>query len=121
MKRVLLIEDEELISALLAKKLSEGGYDVTVAGDGEEGIVKAKMQNPDIVLLDMMLPRMNGLEVLQEMRDDADLRDTPVIIISNSGQPVEIEAVRKLGAKDWLVKTNFDPGEVLEKVRSYIG
>ena len=68
-----------------------------------------------------ILPRLNGLEVLKEIRNDEELRKIPVIIVSNSGQPVEIDKAKELGAKDWLVKTEFDPSEVVEKVKKQIG
>jgi len=73
------------------------------------------------VLLDIVLPRLNGFEVLAELKKDEALRQIPVIIISNSGQPAEIEKAKELGVRDWLVKTEFDPREVLEKVQRQIG
>lgn len=120
-KKILLVEDEELIVTLLKKKLEEEGYDVSVARDGVEGIEKMKQIHPDLVLLDIIMPRMGGFQVMEEMVRDSDLQSIPVIVISNSGQPVELDRARALGAKDWLIKTEFDPHEVIAKVKKQIG
>ncbi len=120
MKKILLIEDEELIIKLLSKKLVSIGYDVLLAMDGQEGIEKMKQSVPDLVLLDIVMPRMGGFEVMAEMKKDAVLAKIPVIIISNSGQPLELEKAKQLGAADWLVKTEFDPKEVADKIQKYI-
>jgi len=119
--KILLIEDEELIITLLQKKLEKEGYRISVARDGVEGIEKLKEDKPDLVLLDIVMPRMGGFEVMQEMRSDEDLRSIPIIIISNSGQPVELDRAKRMGARDWLIKTEFDPKEVLDKVKKQIG
>ncbi|MCD6549995.1 response regulator [bacterium] len=120
-KKILLVEDEELIITLLKRKLEEEGYDVSVARDGIEGIEKMKQIHPDLVLLDIIMPRMGGFQVMEEMVKDPDLQSIPVIVISNSGQPVELDRARALGAKDWLIKTEFDPHEVITKVKKQIG
>ncbi|MBI2644379.1 MAG: response regulator [Candidatus Wildermuthbacteria bacterium] len=119
-KKILLIEDEELLAGVLQRKLQESGYVVTVAQDGEIGIEKVRKEKPDLILLDMLLPKKDGMEVLEDIRGDAELSYIPVIIISNSGQPVEIERAKELGVQDWLVKTDFDPKEVVEKVNRYL-
>lgn len=116
-KKILIIEDEEILSGLLDKKLKEIGYETAVAYDGEEGIVKMKEARPDLILLDIIMPKKGGFEVLEEMQKDETLKKIPVIIISNSGQPVEISRALDLGVKDYLIKTQFDPGEVIEKVK----
>jgi len=121
MKKVLVVEDEQLIADLLQKKLIKEGYYAFAAGDGEAALQQIREERPDIVLLDIVLPRMNGFEVLAELRKDEELRKIPVIIISNSGQQAEIEKAKEVGVRDWLVKTEFDPKEVLEKVQKQIG
>jgi two-component system alkaline phosphatase synthesis response regulator PhoP len=120
MKKILLIEDEEIIIKLLGKKLSGIGYEVDLAMDGQEGINKMKESAPDLVLLDIVMPRKGGFEVMAEMKKDSALAKIPVIIISNSGQPLELEKAKKFGAVDWLVKTEFDPKEVVEKIREHL-
>lgn len=120
-KKILLIEDEEIIIGLLERKLAQEGYEISVARDGLEGLEKMRETKPDLVLLDIIMPRMGGFEVMEEMNRDPDLKKIPVVIISNSGQPVELDRARELGARDWLIKTEFDPEEVLKKVRKQIG
>lgn len=120
-QKILLIEDEEIMVNLLQKKLTEEGYKIEIARDGIEGLEKAKLVKPNLILLDIVMPKMGGLEVLEEMQKDKKLKKIPVIIISNSGQPVEIDKAQKLGAKDWLIKTEFDPQEVIEKVKKQLG
>jgi len=122
-KKILLVEDEEILIDLLQKKLTKEGYEVLVARDGEEGLKKMKEMEPkpDLILLDIIMPKMGGFEVMEEMAKDENLKKIPVIVISNSGQPVELDRAKKLGAKDWLIKTEFDPKEVLEKVKKQIG
>ncbi len=119
-KKILLVEDEKIIVDVLEKKLVKEGYEVVVAQDGEEGLRKMKEVKPDLVLLDIVMPKKGGFEVMEEMKKDKELKETPVIVISNSGQPVELDRAQRLGAKDWLIKTEFDPNEVIEKVKKYI-
>jgi DNA-binding response OmpR family regulator len=121
MKKVLVIEDEQLIADLLQRKLQGEGYYALVARDGEKGLEAIKKERPDLVLLDILLPRMNGFEVLAEIKKDKTFADTPFIIISNSGQTTEIDRAKEVGVKDWLIKTEFDPKEVVDKVRRQIG
>jgi CheY-like chemotaxis protein len=122
-KKILLVEDEDIMVDLLQRKLKKEGYEVFVARDGEEGLKKMREMDPkpDLILLDIIMPKMGGFEVMEEMAKDEKLKNIPVIIISNSGQPVELDRAKKLGAKDWLIKTEFDPKEVLEKVKKQIG
>lgn len=118
--KVLLIEDEEALIEVLNKKLTAEGYVVTIARDGQEGLEKMRTSRPDLILLDIVMPRMDGFEVLENMRKEEAIADLPVIIISNSGQPVELSRAKELGAEDWLIKTEFDPQEVLDKVNKFL-
>lgn len=119
-KKILLIEDEEIMVNLLQRKLSQEGYEVQIARNGEEGLEQARKFLPNLVLMDIVMPKMSGLETMEEMKKDKTLSRIPVIIISNSGQPVELDRAQELGAKDWLVKTEFDPKEVIEKVKKQL-
>jgi len=121
MKKILLVEDEEIMIGLLQRKLTQEGYEISVARDGEEGLKTMKEIKPGLILLDIIMPKMGGLEVMEEMAKDEGIKDIPVIVISNSGQPVELDRAQKLGAKDWLIKTEFDPQEVVDKVVKQIG
>lgn len=120
-KKILLVEDEEIIIDLLQRKLTNEGYNVSVARDGEEGLGQMKEIKPDLILLDIIMPKMGGFEVMEKMVKEPELGKIPVIVISNSGQPVELDRAQKLGAKDWLIKTQFDPQEVIDKVVKQIG
>ena len=119
-KKILLVEDEEIMIDILQRKLTQEGYKVSVARDGEEGLKMMKEVKPDLILLDIIMPKMGGFEVMEQMAKEPELRDIPVIVISNSGQPVELDKAQKLGAKDWLIKTEFDPQEVIEKVKKQL-
>ena len=116
MKKILIIEDEEVLLEVLANKLKKEGYEVSIAKDGEEGLRKFKEEKPALVLLDIIMPKMGGFEVLREAIKDPSLAKIPVIVISNSGQPVEIEEALKLGAKDYLIKAEFSPEEVVQRI-----
>lgn len=95
------------------------GYEVLTSTDGEDGLKKIKEESPDLILLDIILPKRNGFEVLERLKKIGN--KIPVIIISNSGQPVEIDRAIALGIKDYLVKTDFTPADVLVKVEALLG
>ena len=118
-KKILVVEDEKPLLMAIKSKLELGGYDVVFAEDGESGEKAIKDEKPDLVLLDILLPKKSGIEILEDLRKDKN--DVLVMIISNSGQPVEIDKAMKLGVKDYLVKADFSPEEVIEKVRKIIG
>ena len=120
-KKILLIEDEEILLNLLQRKLTQENYEVLIARDGQEGLEVMEKELPDLVLLDIIMPKKGGFEVMEEMGKIPKLKNIPVIIVSNSGQPVELDRARNLGAKDWLIKTEFDPQEVIDKVVKQIG
>lgn len=115
-RKIVLIEDEIIVSNLLVQKLERAGYAVSSSLDGEAGLNLILEEKPDLVLLDMVLPKMNGFQILEKLSEEKLLPDLPVIIISNSGQPVEIERALKMGVRDYLIKLNFNPDEVLVKV-----
>jgi len=120
-KNILIVEDEELLLNLLKKKLEELNYKVFIAKDGIMGLKAIQENELDLILLDLVMPKMGGFELLERMGEDETIKKIPVIIISNSGQPVEIEKAKKLGVSDWLIKTEFDPQEVVDKVIKQIG
>ena len=114
---ILVIEDDVFLGDVLVKKLNSAGLTAYLARDGENGLSQMKDLKPALVLLDIILPLKTGYEVLEEKNNDPELKDIPVIIVSNSGQPVEIDKALSMGVKDYLVKAQFDPEEVLAKVR----
>ena len=121
MKKILIIEDEKTLSDVLKNKLTSEGFEVALAGDGQEGLTKIKEFEPDLILLDIMMPKLDGYQVLEKIKEDTTMPKVPVVIISNSGQPVEIDRALQLGAKDYLVKAQFTPEEVMEKVKKFLG
>lgn len=118
--RVLIIEDDPVLGSVITEKLNASGYEASLVTDGAVGIETVRTTHPDIVLLDILLPTKNGYEIMEEISRDESISKIPVVIISNSGQPVEIERMIKLGAKDYLIKAQFTPEEVLEKVRAQL-
>jgi CheY-like chemotaxis protein len=120
MKKILIIEDDAFLGDVLVQKLNGEEFEVVLTRDGLEGFKKIKPFSPDLILLDIILPNMNGYEILEAKLKDPSMANIPVIIISNSGQPVEISRALALGVKDYVVKAQFDPEEVLAKVRTLL-
>ncbi|OGI14520.1 MAG: hypothetical protein A3E38_00275 [Candidatus Moranbacteria bacterium RIFCSPHIGHO2_12_FULL_54_9] len=114
--KILIIEDEEILGEILQKKLTLLGYETELATDGAEGMEKIRSFKPELILLDIVLPNLSGYEILEKMKEENLLAASKVIVISNSGQPVEIDRVLELGAIDYLVKADFSPEEVVDKV-----
>jgi len=119
-KTILVIEDDKFLRELISRKLTGEGFDVLEAVDGEEGIKKIKEGKPDLVLLDLILPSIDGFEILTRVRDDPEVSSIPVIILSNLGQREEVEKGLKLGAIDYLIKAHFTPGEIIEKIKNVL-
>ncbi|MBI1974702.1 MAG: response regulator [Candidatus Zambryskibacteria bacterium] len=119
-KKVLLIEDDAFLGDVLLEKLKKENYDAFISHDGVEGLEKIRELKPDLVLLDIILPKMSGYEILEAKEKDSSISKIPVIIISNSGQPVEINRALALGVKDYFIKAQFDPEEVMAKIRNFL-
>jgi DNA-binding response OmpR family regulator len=120
-KKILLIEDDKFLRELMNKKLLTLGFDVVSAADGESGLVMIKETKPDVVLLDLILPGINGFEVLEKAKQDPEIANIPIVILSNLGQGEDIEKGLALGAKDFLVKAHFTPQEIVNKLKSILG
>ena len=118
--KIVIVEDEEILIKVLREKFEKEGFKVSLAADGVEAVSVIKKAKPDIVLLDLVLPKKDGFEVLEELKSSGDLKMIPVIILSNLGQDEEIKRALKLGAVDYLVKTQHPINEVVEKVREYL-
>jgi len=119
-KIILVVEDDKFLRELMAQKLIKEGFKISEAVDGEEGLKKIKDKKPGLVLLDLILPGMDGFEVLAKMKEDPETSQTPVIILSNLGQREDVERGLKLGATDYLIKAHFTPGEIIEKIKNII-
>jgi len=118
--KVLIVEDDRFLRELMVRKLKMENFEVIEAEDGEQGLKKMKEEKPDLVLLDLILPEMDGFEVLEQKRKDDEIKNIPVIILSNLGQKEEIDRGLQLGAKDYLVKAQFSPSEIIEKVKIFL-
>ena len=116
-QKILIVEDDKFLRELIARKLIQENFEVIEAIDGEEGLEKAKETKPNLILLDLILPGVDGFEVLTKLKEDPVLTVIPVIIFSNLGQREDVERGLRLGAVDYLVKAHFTPNEIIEKVR----
>ncbi len=119
--KILVVEDEKTLRFLIVQSLKDDGFEVYESIDGEEGIKLAKESKPDLILLDLLLPGMNGFDVLSQLKRDSSTESIPVIILSNCGQEEEIERGMKLGATDYLVKAHFTLDEIAERVKKILG
>jgi CheY-like chemotaxis protein len=115
-KHILLIEDDETLGSALMKKLIEGGYAATWEKNGQDGLRRFKLLHPDLLLLDLALPGLRGEDILEVARTDSDLKDIPVIVISNSGVQADIDRLTSLGARDYLVKADFHPTDIISRI-----
>ncbi len=116
--KILIIEDDATLGSLINQRLAEEGFETRLIPDGLEGLKNIKEFRPDLILLDIILPSLNGYQILEEKNKDEAIKEIPVIVISNSGQPVEIQKALDMGVKDYLVKSDIPPEEVLLKVRA---
>ena len=116
MKTILFIEDEAAAQKALSEVLKGQGYQVVNALDGELGVKLAKAKKPDLILLDLILPKMDGFEVLGKLKADEDTRDIPIIILTNLERMEDVEKALELGAKTYLTKANYSLSEVVDKV-----
>ncbi len=110
--RVLLVEDDPIVAQIYTLTLTRKGFDVQVASDGEAGLRSATAAVPDVVFLDIRLPKMDGIELLRRLKANDATRDIPVVMLSNYDDPELIRSSRELGAKDYLIKVNTDPTEL---------
>ncbi|MDI6900411.1 MAG: response regulator [Anaerosomatales bacterium] len=116
-ERVLVVEDTELLRRMYHDKLVQDGYVVGVAGDGIDALAKLRAEKYDLVVLDLIMPRMGGLEVLETIKADPNLKSVPVLILTNLGEEGAIERALDLGALDYLIKNQAKPADVAEKIR----
>ncbi len=120
MKKILLIEDDHILSSLIKTKLEKEGYELITTPDGAAASELAVKEHPDLILLDFELPHKNGLEVLEEIRNNPIGQSIPVVVISNSGSPVEVFRFQKLGVKDYFIKADLNLDELVKIVRNYL-
>ncbi len=120
MKKILIVEDDKFLRELIAKKLLSENYQTIEAKNGEEGIKKITGEKPDLVLLDLILPGIDGFEVLKQAKENPQTAEIPVIVLSNLGQRDDVEKGLGLGAVDFLIKAHFTPREIIEKIKNVL-
>lgn len=120
MAKILLIEDDSLIVKIYTTRLKADGYEVISAEDGEKGIEVARQENPDLVLLDVMMPKVDGFTVLETLRSDEQFKMKPIIMYSNLAQEAETKRALELGATEFITKANISPTELVNKIKSFI-
>jgi CheY-like chemotaxis protein len=114
--KVLIVEDDQLIQKMYQKIFTFEGYDVVVASDGEEGLAKVQTDAPGVVLLDIMMPKMNGMEVLRHLKADQTTKNIPVIMLSNLAGDGDVDTAISSGAMKYIIKSEHDPQEVVDMV-----
>ena len=119
-KIILVVEDDRFLSRIYSTKLTKEGYDAVLATEGDEAMRKLEEKTPDLILLDLVLPKKTGFEILEDIRKNSKYAKVPVIILSNLGQPEDIERGKKLGAQDYFVKANINIQDVVEKIKKYL-
>lgn len=121
MKKILFIEDESALQKTFAEILTQEGYEIISALDGEVGLQMAKSQKPDLILLDLVLPRLHGFEVLKELKTSPETRNIPIIVLTNLEGIGDIDKAIELGATTYLVKAQYTLEEVVEKIKKVLG
>ncbi len=116
--KVLIVEDEEALRKVLQEKLQRSGFETFAAKDGAEGWDMAKEKNPDIILLDLVLPKRTGFEVLGMLKQDPELKNIPVFVLSNLAEDENLKKALQMGAEDYFVKAQHPINEVVEKVQN---
>lgn len=119
-KKILLIEDEKILADMYKDKFSKAGYDVVTASDSREGLKLARKENPDLIVLDILLPRENGIAFLEWLKKEPEISSIPVIVFSNYDDPVTRKQAEQLDVKEYLIKANYTPKKIVEKIKSYL-
>ena len=121
-KTLLLVEDDPFLSSLLKNRLQKEGFEVILATDGEQALDLLKISNVNLILLDIILPKKTGFEVLEEIQNNPELRvkELPVIIISNLGQPQDIERGKKLGVIEYFIKAKISIDDLVNRIKDFV-
>ena len=120
-KKILFVEDESALQKTFGDVLVQEGYKVVSALDGEMGLKMAKTEKPDLILLDLILPKMHGFEVLKELKEDETTKDIPIIVLTNLESMGDVEKALELGATTYLVKASYTLEEVVTKIKKALG
>jgi len=120
MYKILVVEDEKLLSEMYEDKFSQSGFLVVMANSAEEGFKLLEKERPDLILLDILLPQENGIQFLKRIKDIPEISKIPVIVFSNYDDPETKKKAFDLGARDYLIKTNFTPTEIVGKIKNFL-
>ncbi len=120
MAKILFIEDDPLIVKIYSTRLKADGHDVTSAENGEEGLKKVYEVKPDIIVLDVMMPRIDGFGVLEKLRADPLFSSTPILMYSNLNNEDEITRAKEMKATEFIVKANLSPTQMVDKIKQYV-
>lgn len=118
-KKLLIIEDEKILAEMYRDIFSQAGYQTFLAFDAEQGLELTKSKKPDLILLDILLPKESGIFFLKKIREDPEISSIPVVAFSNYEHPSTIKEAYELGIKAYLLKTNLNPKEIVEKIKEY--
>ena len=120
-KKVMIVEDDEHISKVYEIKLAKEGYATSLAVDGDEAVAKITSEKPDLILLDLMIPKKDGFGVLEDIKKVPELASIPVIVLSNLGQQSDQDRALGLGANEYLVKVDYPIQEEVDRIKGYLG
>jgi DNA-binding response OmpR family regulator len=115
--KVLLVEDDKMLADMYVTKFSKEGMEILKADDGAKGLEMAKKEKPDLILLDIIMPKLDGFAVLKELKKDPGMSDTHILLLTNLGQSEDVEKGKQLGADDYFIKANHTPAEIVTKVK----
>lgn len=118
--KVLIVEDDKMIGSMYKMKLDSDGYEVFLAEDGATGLEIAKKEKPDIIMLDIIMPQLDGFTVLEELKKNAGTKNIPVVMLTNLSTDEDREKGQKMGAVDYLVKANLTPAQVSTEIKKYL-
>lgn len=119
-QKILIVEDDGFLASIYAQKLEVEGFDVVFATNGEDGLKLAEKDRPDLILLDLLMPKMDGFEFLEKAKADAGLKAIPVLVLTNLGQREDVERCLKLGAAGYVIKAHSLPQETVKRVKEIL-
>lgn len=120
-KNILVAEDDRFLANAYRVKLTKAGFNVKIVSDGEETLESLKTSIPDVIILDLVMPKKDGFTVLSELKKDPNLAKIPCIVASNLGQKEDIDKARALGAADYIIKTDMSLNDIIEKIKHAVG
>lgn len=121
MKKILIVEDDQFLRTFLEKKFSGNGFEVTTAVDGDDALAKLVSMRPDLIVLDLILPKKTGFDVLSEIRKDPNMENIPIVVVSNLGQSGDVEKAKNLGVVAYFIKANLSLDELVREVQKILG